>query len=145
MAPRRRNAVTRARRSPYEARFLQAKRRTAMVAARARSEAMRREEMLLSLGSAAAIGYAKKKGWNLPSVAGIDPTLLYGLVLGVGLPMVTRDKMAKRLEAAGTGLLTVGVYSFARTGTWSVTGGEGIHGDVEIVGDDDDDDDEYDI
>jgi len=124
---------------------MQAKRRTAMVASRARTEAMRREEMLLSLGSAAAIGYAKKKGMNLPTVAGIDPTMLYGLLLGVGLPMVTKDKTAKRLEAVGTGLLTVGVYTFARTGNWTVAGGEGIHGDVEIVGDDDDDDDDFDI
>jgi len=56
--------------------------------------------------------------------------------------MVSRDKMAKRLEAAGTGLLTVSAYSIARTGSMTVAGtmlptDELVGGDVEIVGDDD--------
>jgi len=140
MAPRK-TSMRRAR-SPYENRYMRERARAAAVGRRVREEAMKRDEMLISLGASAALGYAKRKGVALPTIGGIEPTLLYGLILGIGLPMVSKDKMAKRLEAAGTGLLTVSAYSIARTGTMTVSGtmlptDELIGGDVEIVGDDD--------
>jgi len=100
---------------------------------------MKREEMILSLGSAALYGYAKKKAWNLPTLGGIEPTILYGLALGVGGPMISKDKNARRLEALGTGLLTIAAYNVSRTGNFTVSGSDHsmIAGDVEIVGDHD--------
>ena len=109
MPPRRR---TNARRSnPLAGRLAKERARAAAIGRRTRAEAMKREEMILSLGSAALYGYAKKKAWNLPTIGGIEPTILYGLALGVGGPMISKDKNGRRLEAMGTGLLTIAAYN----------------------------------
>jgi len=67
MPPRR--SIRRAK-SPYESRYMKERARAAAVGRRVRDEALKRDEMLISLGAAAAIGYAKKKGTNLPTVGG---------------------------------------------------------------------------
>ena len=131
---RRRSAVVRRSRSPYEARYMKERARVSGIARRARDEAMKREEMVLSLGSAALYGYARKSNWNLPTLGGIDPAILYGVALGIGGPMISKDKNGRRMESLGTGLLTIAAYNVARTGSFTIAG-EGIHGDVEIVGD----------
>jgi len=146
LAPRK-SMTRRSGRSPYERRYYAARDASYRLAKRTRDEAVKRDEMLLSLGGAAAYGYARKKSWNLPTLGGIDPAVLYGLVLAIGVPMVSKDKAAKKISAVGEGMLTVAAYSLARTGNWSIAGDteivggdvEIVGGDVEIVGDDDDD------
>ena len=138
MPPRRRTRTSR-RSNPLAGRLAKERARAAAIGRRTRAEAMKREEMILSLGSAALYGYAKKKAWNLPTLGGIEPTILYGLALGVGGPMISKDKNARRLEALGTGLLTIAAYNVSRTGNFTVSGSDHsmIAGDVEIVGDHD--------
>jgi len=136
MPPRRRTTARRS--NPLAGRLAKERARAAAIGRRTRAEAMKREEMILSLGSAALYGYAKKKAWNLPTIGGIEPTILYGLALGVGGPMISKDKNGRRLEAMGTGLLTIAAYNVSRTGNFTVAGDHSmIAGDVEIVGDDD--------
>ena len=137
MPPRRRTTTRRA--NPLAGRLAKQSARVAAISRRTRQEAMKREEMILSLGSAALLGYAKKKAWSLPTIGGIEPSILYGLVLGVGGPMISKDKNGRRLEAMGTGLLTIAAYNVSRTGNFTVSGTDHsmIAGDVEIVGDDD--------
>lgn len=112
---------------------LKLKNRLASVAKRASSAASANDHLLCSLGAAAALTYAEKKG-KIPSIMGLDPALVIGGVLYLGGRKLAGGKAGQRIEAAGEGLLAVATSRVVQRGSIKVSG-------TDIVGDDDDDDD----
>lgn len=75
--------------------------------ASARRAATRQETTVLTLGGAAAFALMQKKA-TLPTVAGLDPALLYGAA-AVALGMSMKGKNGERLRSVGDGVLAVGI------------------------------------
>lgn len=84
------------------------------------------------IGGAAAIAFAERGGTTLPTVANIDPALLYGLALGFGAPMLLKGKAGAMLAQLGLGAASVGVHRSI------------VRGSARIAGDEDDGDDDND-
>jgi len=90
--------------------------RMKLSAARARSRASRlareKQGVIIAGVGAAAIGFAEKKGYRLPTLGGIEPTLLYGLMIAFVGPMVVKGNAGEALSDIGEGLLAVAAYKF---------------------------------
>jgi hypothetical protein len=94
---------------------------------KAKEAAMSEKHTLTALAAAAAVGFAKRQGFNLPHLPMMGPAATYGLA-SWALAKYTGNKIASH---AATGLLSVAIYELAAGG--------GVAGDVgadEVLGDD---------
>ena len=87
--------------------------------ARANVGAVRHELVTpaIAAGAAAGLGYAEKQGKQLPTVAGVMPELLYGVVgavLGTMVKATSSGTVGKFVRGAATGSLAVGAYKLGR-------------------------------
>jgi len=107
----RRTAAPRFRRSGPGAKAM-ARVAASKASAAARNSATRAARNGTMLGGIAAglFGYAEKSGTALPTVAGINPSLLYGGLLGVVIPMFIKGSTGRIAEQVGSGLLDVAAY-----------------------------------
>jgi hypothetical protein len=92
------------------------------VATAAKREAQLQSNVIASAAAAYALGYAKKNGMKLPTIGGIEPAILYGAILAYAGPKVAKGRNGQLVQAAGAGLLTVGAYQYARSGTTKLEG-----------------------
>lgn len=122
-APARRTAVV--SKSRYEA----LETRIKSAGRRARDHAAKRENGLIGIGTGLALGLLNKSGKKLPTIAGLNPNLLYGAGLFLLGPELMKGKNGERLGAIGTGFLTVAASEIPTKG-------------IKVSGDSDDDDDE---
>lgn len=119
--------------------YLALKARVGALAKRSRAAAGRNEHTLLVLAGAAAPAAVQRfTGRGLPTVAGIDPGLLWGGAL-MAFGMYMAGKNGERLKAIGTGVAAPAVARAISTGTIKVSGDEEIIGADDDVGADDDD------
>jgi hypothetical protein len=95
---------------------------------KAKEMAMAEKHTLTALAAAAALGFAKRQGYKLPSLPMLGPAATYGLGAWA-LSKYTNNKIASH---AATGMLSVALYELAA--------GQGIAGgDVgadEVLGED---------
>lgn len=94
---------------------------------KAKEMALSEKHTLTALAAAAALGFAKRQGFKLPSFPMLGPAATYGLGAWA-LSKYTGNKMASH---AATGMLSVAMYELASGG--------GIAGDVgadEVLGED---------
>lgn len=105
LAPRRAPTVSKAR---FEA--LQLARSAATK--RAKDAAQQRVGAMVGAAAGLGLGYLEKKGHKLPSVAGIDPTLLAGVVLTFGPTIMGqgRTKLGQVAAEAGASALAIAMY-----------------------------------
>lgn len=96
---------------------------------RARASASNNEDLIVGVATAAAFSMAEKKGVRMPTVAGLDPALLYGMGLYVFAKKIAKGKNGDRVEAIGESLLTLAASRAVQ------------RGGVKVAGEDDDDDD----
>lgn len=95
----------------------------ARVRATAKEAAQKQQHSIIAVALAFGIGYAKAEGFKLPTVVGIHPAALYGVVALVAAYFI-KDKQVKRIaEASADGLLSVGAYVAGRQGFKDVFGG----------------------
>lgn len=105
--------------------------RLASAAKRAKGKGTSRidkERTLLTVAGPVAIAMLEKKGVQIPTVGGIDPTLLIGAGLSLLAPRYVAGVNGQRLQALGDGVLALAA---ARAVT---------RGGVKVGGVDDDDD-----
>lgn len=104
---------------------------------------------LVGIAACAAVGYAERQG-KMPALGGFEPTLVLGLVLGFGVPMLVKGKYGNMAAEAGAALSGVAAYKLSsgaplRVGYADSVRGEdddyvhGDDGDDEVHGDDGDD------
>jgi hypothetical protein len=91
------------------------------------------DKTIFTLVGASLLAFAEAKKVELPTVAKIDPALLYGGIGALVLPRFVGGKNGARLQAVGDGLLAVAAHRSIKRGGIKVEG-------VEIGADDDDDD-----
>jgi hypothetical protein len=120
LAPRTAPKVSKSRYDALEQRLSRA-------GVRAKAVAAKRENGVISIVTGVGLGLLAKSGKKLPTVAGIDPNLLYGGALFLLGPELMKGKNGDRLAALGTGMLTVAGYTVPQRG-------------VKVAGEDDDDD-----
>jgi hypothetical protein len=88
--------------------------RAKRLAAKAREAATMsntQEDALIAVGSAMLLAAAEREGKELPTIAGLDPALVYGVLGAVVAPQFVDDpQWSQRLESAGVGLLTVAAH-----------------------------------
>jgi len=117
--------------------------KTAAKRARGRSGASDKERTLLTVAGSVALALAAKKGINLPTVANIDPGILYGAAFSLVLPRYVGGKNGSRMQAVGDGMLAAAAARSFERGSVKVAGEDdddlSVSG-VEISGDGDDDD-----
>lgn len=111
--------------------------RVASIARKTRDVATANEEMLITVGVPAALGFARASGHVLPTFANFHPLLVWGLPMALLGEKVVGGAWGKRVRAAGVGMLACASNDAAHRGTLKVEGDD-IAGD-EIAGDDDDD------
>jgi hypothetical protein len=99
--------------SRYKTQLARAQSSAAAARRRAREIAGQREEVVLSVGAATLMGFARRQGWNLPTFGGVSPELLYGGLIGLVGPELTTGKTRTRMMAAGGGLLAVAAHQWA--------------------------------
>lgn len=94
------------------------RRKNAMANARtaARKAAEAQQHTLVALGASYGLGYAKQKGFQLPTFGGLSQPLLYGATALLS-SFVIRDRAFKRVaESMADGLLSVAAFEAGRTG-----------------------------
>lgn len=79
-------------------------------AATARRVASERQGMLVSAVAAGLVGYAERKQMALPTIAGIDPALLYGGIGAFAAGTLVRGSAGRMLGQAADGALAVAAY-----------------------------------
>lgn len=85
--------------------------RTKRLQAKAReSNGNTQEDALIAVGVAVALAAAEKEGKELPTVANLDPALIYGVLGAVIAPNFIKGPWSQRIESAGVGLLTVAAH-----------------------------------
>jgi len=89
---------------------------------RAAAEILKREHTMYSTLSAAILGIAEGKGHNLPSVFGLDGTIVAGTA-AVLLADTASGGMSRILQSFGDGMLAIGAYKMGRS-----VGGKAISG-----------------
>lgn len=90
---------------------LAAARKARQLAARA---AQRQQHTIIALGAAYGLGFAEKRAFALPTIPGVAPEVLYG-VLGLVGAWWLRNVQAKRIaQSLGDGLLSVALYKAGR-------------------------------
>lgn len=95
--------------------------------ARIRRDAAADSAMFIGAACAAALGYAEKQGYELPRVAGLEPTLVLGVGAGVLGPKLVKGKAGDMLRQFGAASLTVAAFKIG-------SGQPIIAGDEEEVG-----------
>ena len=93
-----------------EARIASGARRAALAARDQRRE-------LTAIGAAGLYGLARGKAWDMPTIGGLNPALLYGVVGYLAPSIGVKGKVGETLRSAGTGLLCVAAEKIARTGS----------------------------
>lgn len=78
--------------------------------AKAGSVAKARAGTIITAGTAAALGAAESRNMQLPTVGGIAPSLLYGVIGVLVVPMFMKGKIAQISEQFGAGALAVAAY-----------------------------------
>lgn len=94
--------------SRYEALQLARSRATA----KAKQAAQQRVGSLVGAGTAYGIGYLEKTGRKLPTVGGVEPTLLAGLVLTFGPTLLGAGTTKLGQVAAEVGSSALGVAAY---------------------------------
>lgn len=93
------------------------------------------QTLLVLVGAAAPALITRLSGKSLPTVAGIDPTILFGgLLLAAG--MYTAGKNGERMKSLGLGMAAPGIARAVQTGTIKVSGDDETGADEETSGDD---------
>jgi hypothetical protein len=92
---------------------------------------------LVGIGACAALGYAERMG-KVPSMGGFEPSLVLGLVLGFGVPMLAKGKLAAHAAEAGAALSGVAAYKLAAGAPMRVGYSDQVGEDDDVSGDDDD-------
>lgn len=106
----------------------------ARVRAKAKDAAQKQQHSIIAIALAFGLGYAKSEGFKLPTVVGIHPAALYGVVALVAGYFI-KDAQVKRIaEASADGLLSVAAYVAGKEGFKDVFGGYvGAEWGAEIV------------
>jgi hypothetical protein len=138
---RKRTAIAVRRPSVSNAKLIKLQSRLAAASKRAGKHVARHDDMLIGVAAAAGLGLLEKKGKKLPTVANIDPALLYGAVAYLGGRKLLGGRNGARLEAAGEALLAVAANRVVARGSVKVAGDELVGDDFDDSDDDDDDDD----
>jgi hypothetical protein len=102
--------------SVSKSRYEALEQRISRAGVKAREVASKRENQLIGIGTGVALGLLAKSGKQLPTVAGLDPNLLYGAALFALAPEVVKGKNGERLAAIGTGMLTVAGFQVPQRG-----------------------------
>lgn len=89
---------------------------------RAAVEIAKREHTLFSVTSAAVLGVAEAKGHRLPSILGLDGTVVFG-TLALVLSDSVGGSAGRALQSTADGLLAIGAYKMGRA-----VGGAAISG-----------------
>lgn len=80
--------------------------------ASARRAAADRKGTIIAAATAAGVGYAERKGYQMPTIGGVEPTLLYGGVLLALGGTVAKGNSRKALDEVASGMLAVAAYKF---------------------------------
>lgn len=76
---------------------------------------------VVAAAAAGAIGYAEKTGMHLPTVMGLEPALLYGVVAAAAGHTVARSgRVGEALRQTGAGALAVAAYKYGAGGAMRV-------------------------
>jgi hypothetical protein len=135
-AKRRRTAVVVRKPVTQNPRFIRLAARVNNSQKRVRVAAARNEQTFLVLAGAAAPALITRlSGKSLPTIAGIDPSILFGGVL-IAAGMYTAGKNGERMKSFGLGLAAPGISRAVQTGTIKVSGDD-VGADDDISGDDD--------
>ena len=87
-------------------------------------EAARAREHTLGAGATGwVLGYGERKGWDFPTVGGMDPKLLYAGVALVGANMVRNSRVRRFAGSVADGLVAVYLYDAGKTGDFGLTEG----------------------
>ncbi len=134
---KRRAAIVQRRPVTSHPRFVALQTRVMSAAKRSKVVAQRNEDTLLVFGGAALPALIQRfTGKSLPTIAGIDPGLLFGGA-AIVLSSQVGGKNGARLKALGTGMAAPGIARAIQTGTIKVSGDDDVGADDEISGDDD--------
>lgn len=81
---------------------------------RAKEAAQQRVGAVVGAATGYGLGYLEKKGHKLPTVGGVDPTLMAGLVLTFGPTLLGagRSKLGQVAAEAGASALGIAAYRF---------------------------------
>lgn len=132
---KRRTAVVVRRPVTQNPRYLRLLSRVKSGAKRTHLAAAKNEQTLLVLGGAALPALIQRfSGKSLPTVAGIDPSILFGGAL-LAAGMYTAGKNGERMKSLGMGMAAPGIARAIQTGTIKVSGDDDVGDDD--VGDDD--------
>lgn len=96
---------------------------------KAKEMALAEKHTLTALAAAAALGFAKRQGYALPSLPMLGPAATYGLGAWA-LSKYTGNKVASH---AATGMLSVALYELASGGAAKMAGDVGAD---EVLGED---------
>ena len=104
-----------------------ARRRAIVAVGRARRNVANVKHELVTPGvtvaTGAALGLAESKGYNLPTVGGVMPELLYGVaaaVLGTMVGATSKGTVGKVVRGAAAGAVTVAAYKLGKGESWRV-------------------------
>jgi hypothetical protein len=132
---KRRTSVVVRRPVTQSPRYLKLVSRVKNGAKRTHQAAARNEQTLLVLAGAAAPALIQRfTGKPLPTVAGIDPAILFGGAL-IAFGMYSPGKNGERMKSIGLGMAAPGISRAVATGTIKVSGDDDVGDDD--VGDDD--------
>lgn len=101
------------------------------VARHAKAHAVDRMGSLVGIGACAAVGYLERSG-KMPSLGGYEPTLVVGLLLAFGVPMVVKGKHGQMAAEAGAALSGVAAYKLAAGAPLRVGYDDQVNGDDEV-------------
>jgi len=93
----------------------------AKAAKKAKEIGQRRMGSLIGVGACAAVGYLEKTG-KMPSVAGIEPTVVLGVALGFLVPEVVKGPAGQMAAEAGAAIAGVAAYKLATGSPLRVSG-----------------------
>jgi hypothetical protein len=76
---------------------------------------------VVAAAAAGALGYAEKTGMHLPTVMGLEPALLYGVVAAAaGHTVAKSGRVGEALRQTGAGALAVAAYKYGAGGAMRV-------------------------
>jgi hypothetical protein len=137
-AARKRGAITVRRSGASNAKVLKLQNRIASLSKRGAKAVSKNDSLLCSVGAAAGLAMLEKRGTRLPAPMGLDPALVLGAAAYLLGSKVASGKTARRIEAAGEGLLAVAAARSVQRGSVKVAGDEIVADDEDELDDDDD-------
>jgi hypothetical protein len=99
---------------------------------RAAHEIAKREHTMYSTLAAAVLGIAEAKGHNLPSVFGLDGTIVAGTA-ALLLSEHSSSSTGRMLQSFADGMLAIGAYKMGRSVGGKAISGVGSAGDVAAI------------